>query len=389
MPEPTADVAAILTDLVRCPSVTPEAGAALDAAQAVLEPLGFECHRLVFDEGGTPVDNLFARRGTGAPHLCFAGHVDVVPPGDVSAWSAPPFGAAIRDGRMIGRGTEDMKGAVAAFLAATSAFLEGNAALTGSISFLITGDEEGPAINGTTKVLEWMEDQGHVPDFCLLGEPTNRDALGDTAKIGRRGSLTGHLTVAGRQGHVGYPALAANPVPVLVSLLDALNQPVDEGTDQFEPSNLEITTVDVGNPATNVIPARATASFNVRFNDRWSAKTLDAHLRTMLSRVKTRSGVVWTLTTESNAEAFLTEPGPFVDLIIEAVRETTDLVPTLSTNGGTSDARFITRVCPVIEFGLVGRSMHQVDEHVPLCELEQLAGVYRTVLKRVFSGPGN
>ena len=382
----TADAPALLGELIRRPSVTPDAGAALDLVEGWLAPRGFACHRLVFEAAATPpVDNLFARLGSGAPHFCFAGHLDVVPPGDVGAWSSPPFAGEIRDGKIIGRGAEDMKGGVAAFLAAVFALIDaGDDGIPGSLSLLLTGDEEGPAINGTVKVLGWMAENGHVPDHCLVGEPTGVDTLGDVAKIGRRGSLTGHLAVRGKQGHVAYPDRADNPIPKAMELMAALLAPLDRGTGHFEPSNLQITSVDTGNLATNIIPSTVEVRFNCRFNDRWSSASLEAELRRRLTSAAAKTGTSWQLRTQSNAESFLTATGPFTDMVARSVREVTGIEPALTTGGGTSDARFITRHCPVVEFGLIGRSMHQVDEFTDLADLENLGRVYQLILRRYF-----
>ncbi len=387
MPVSVNDPISITKALIRCRSVTPAASGALDVLQEVLERSGFRCTRMQFSEEGTAdVDNLFARIGDGRPHFCFAGHVDVVPPGDEAAWTHPPFSAAERDGRLWGRGAVDMKGAVACFAAAAAQYLEEKGGLTGgSISLLITGDEEGPSINGTAKVLRWMADNGHVPDHCLVGEPTNPDALGDAIKIGRRGSLNGVLTIIGIQGHSAYPERALNPIPRLVRILDRLaSEPLDRGSKHFQPSSLEITSVDVGNPATNVIPARATARFNIRFNDLHTADSLRRRIEDCCAAVTASMGGTYELDFASTGDCFLTEPGPLVDIVRDAVRRRTGREPALSTSGGTSDARFIKDYCPVVEFGLVGRTMHQVDENVAVADLEKLTDIYRSVLALYF-----
>jgi len=371
--------------LLRCPSVTPHEGGALGVIEAALGRAGFTVHRLTFSEPGTPdVDNLYARLGVEPPCLMFAGHTDVVPPGDEALWTAPPFGGEVRDGELIGRGAVDMKGAIACFIAAALAHIEAHGPPRGSIALLVTGDEEGPAVNGTAKCLAWMAEQGLRFDHCLLGEPTNPEALGDMIKIGRRGSLTGRLTVHGRQGHVAYPHLADNPVRGLMRLLAALQDgPLDEPTSHFAASNLEVTSVDVGNPASNVIPAEARAVFNTRFNDRWSAGTLAGEIERRCAAAA--EGVRYTLSFEpSNAEAFVTSQNGFVDLVSRAVEAETGRWPALSTGGGTSDARFIKAHGPVVEFGLVGRSMHGVDERVPLGDLEALTRIYGRVLAAIF-----
>jgi succinyl-diaminopimelate desuccinylase len=365
--------------LIRCPSVTPADEGALDVLQAALTELSFTCHRLPFDEPGTArVDNLYARHGDSSPNFCFAGHTDVVPVGKADGWTQDPFAATVEDGVLYGRGATDMKGAIAAFVAAVAG-LEPPA---GSISLLITGDEEGPAINGTRKVLSWLEERGEVLDACLVGEPTNPERLGEMAKIGRRGSLNAILRVEGTQGHVAYPHLADNPVPRLVALLNALNSAnLDDGTEHFQPSNLEITTIDVGNEATNVIPREASARFNIRFNDRHTGASLEAWLRTTLDTIDTR----YDLTTDVTGTSFLTPPGTLSETIADAVAAVTDEAPALSTSGGTSDARFIKDHCAVVEFGLISRTMHKVDECVAVADLERLTEIYRGILERYFA----
>ncbi len=352
--------------LVRCASVTPADRGAQDVLAAALETVGFQVWRLPF--GTTP--NLFARRGTAGPHFCFAGHTDVVPPGD--GWDGDPFGGEIRDGALHGRGACDMKGAVAAF-AAAAADHRG----AGSVSLLITGDEEGPATNGTVRVLDWMAEHGHTPDFCLVGEPTNPARLGEVIKIGRRGSLNAVVAVHGVQGHAAYPQRADNPVHRLVRALAALTAaPLDAGTEWFEPSSLQVTSVDVGNPAANMIPGLARARLNIRFNDRHTGIGLEAWLRAALAQHAER----FDLEVAVSGEAFLTAPGPPVDRLVAAVAQASGIAPRLDTGGGTSDARFIARHCPVAEFGLVGATMHQANERVPVGELRDLARIYGAVL---------
>ncbi len=370
--------------LIRCPSVTPEDAGALAYVADLLGAAGCEVEQPVFSEPGQPpVSNLYARIGSGSPCLVFAGHTDVVPPGNEAAWSHPPFAAEIADGRLYGRGAADMKGGIAAMVAATLAYLgrHGRPA-HGSIAFLLTGDEEGPAVNGTVKLLAWAEERGERFDHCVLGEPTNPNRLGEMIKIGRRGSLTGRLSIKGRQGHVAYPHLAQNPIPVLGRVIAALTaSPLDDGTERFDASNLEFTTVDVGNPATNVIPAEARAVFNIRFNDLWTPETLEAEIRSRAERAS-RPGEDFTLSFDpTNSVAFLTEPDSFVDLVRDAVQAETGLRPELSTTGGTSDARFICRSCPVIEFGLVGQTMHAVDENIEVDDLETLTRIYGRVIE--------
>jgi succinyl-diaminopimelate desuccinylase len=381
-----ADVVALAQSLIRCPSVTPEEGGALTLLAEVLGEAGFAIERPVFAAPGTPdVQNLYARIGTTGPCLLFAGHTDVVPPGNPTLWRHDPFGGVIEDGYLYGRGAVDMKGGVAAMVAAALDYVtEQGSVLNGSIAFLITGDEEGPAINGTVKLLEWARARGESFSHCVLGEPTNPERLGDMVKIGRRGSLTGRLTLRGKQGHVAYPHLADNPIPRLLRLTAALiAEPLDGGTDHFAPSNLELTTIDVGNPATNVIPAEARAVFNVRFNDLWTPESLAGEIRTRLERVA--GGRPYDLAFDpTNAVAFLTKPDTFVDLVRAAVEVETGRRPALSTTGGTSDARFIKDDCPVVEFGLVGATMHGVDECAAIEDLERLARVYRRVLTTYF-----
>jgi len=373
--------------LLRCPSVTPEEGGALAFIEGVLREAGFEVHRPVFSEPGTPdVENLYARYGKGEPYLLFAGHTDVVPPGDARRWSHDPFSGEIHGGELYGRGAVDMKGGIACMMAAALDFIHGNPEFNGSIGFLITGDEEGPAINGTVKLLEWAKGRGERFDHCILGEPTNPNRLGDMIKIGRRGSLTGRIVVEGKQGHVAYPHLAENPIPGMLRLLSGmLSQPLDHGTEHFDASNLEVTTVDVGNTASNVIPAEARATFNIRFNDLWTPQSLEEEIDRRL-REAAGNTVRYRLTMEpTTAVAFLTPPHAFVSFIADAIKAETGFQPKLSTTGGTSDARFIVKDCPVVEFGLVGQTMHQIDERVPVADLDRLTGIYRKVLDAYFA----
>jgi succinyl-diaminopimelate desuccinylase len=352
--------------LIRCASVTPADAGAQDVLEAALELLGFKVWRLPF--GTTP--NLFARRGEGGTHLCFAGHTDVVPPGN--AWAVDPFGGEVRDGVLYGRGACDMKGAIAAFVAAVT-----DCKGFESISLLITGDEEGPAIDGTVRVLEWMAAHGHIPDLCIVGEPTNPQRLGEVIKIGRRGSLNAAITVHGTQGHVAYPHRADNPIHRLIRALSVLTATaLDAGSEWFEPSTLQITSVDVGNPVTNVIPASATARLNIRFNDLHTGAALEAWLRTTLAQHAEQ----FDLNVAISGEAFLTAPGSMVDRLTAAVAGAAGITPRLDTGGGTSDARFIARYCAVAEFGLVGATMHQADERVPVEDLRHLARIYGAVL---------
>ncbi len=373
--------------LLRCPSVTPEEGGALAFIEGVLKEAGFEVHRPVFSEPGTPdVENLYARYGSGEPYLLFAGHTDVVPPGDVGRWTHNPFSGEIHGGELYGRGAVDMKGGIACMMAAALDFIRNTPEFKGSIGFLITGDEEGPAVNGTVKLLEWAKNSGERFDHCILGEPTNPNQLGDMIKIGRRGSLTGRIVVEGKQGHVAYPHLAENPIPGMLRLLSGLlSQPLDQRTEHFDASNLEVTTVDVGNPASNVIPAEARATFNIRFNDLWTPETLEEEIDRRL-REAAGDTVRFTLTMDpTNAVAFLTPPNAFVGFITDAIKAETGFQPKLSTTGGTSDARFIVKHCPVVEFGLVGQTMHQIDERVSVADLDRLTGIYRKVLDAYFA----
>jgi succinyl-diaminopimelate desuccinylase len=381
------DALSITRALVQCPSVTPVEGGALGYLEGLLKAAGFGIHRPVFTEEGTPdIDNLYARIGTGSPCLVFAGHTDVVPPGNLAAWTHPPFGAEIVAGRLYGRGAEDMKGGVAASVAAVLAHLESHGApKKGSIAFLITGDEEGPAINGTVKLLAWAKARGEPMDHCILGEPTNVEAVGDVIKIGRRGSLTGHITVHGKQGHVAYPERAVNPIHGMTKLLTGLlATPLDGGTKHFAPSNLEMTTLDVGNPTSNVVPNEAKATFNIRFNDIWTPQTLEAEIRRRLDAAAGEGTRYTAVFAKTNAVAFVTEPGPFVTLVADAVATVTGRTPKLSTTGGTSDARFIKDYCPVLEFGLVGRTMHQIDENIGIADLDMLTRCYARVLQDYF-----
>lgn len=374
--------------LIRCPSVTPEEGGALDYAEGQLARAGFKCRRLrVISDGLPEIDNLYARIGETAPHLCFAGHVDVVPAGDEAAWTSPPFAAEIRDGVLYGRGAVDMKGGIAAMLAAVFRYLrERQGQPGGSISFLLTADEEGPAENGTCKVVDWMREQGEVPDFCLLGEPTHPFKIGEMIKIGRRGSLSGRLSVRGVQGHVAYPHLTRNPLTGLIAALKRIiDEPLDKGSENFAPSNLEVTSVDTGNPAGNVVPAKASAQFNIRFNDHHDAASLGQRLRTLITDTLAGSGLEHDLVLESNADAFLTRPGPWVETLSEASAKITGLTPELSTDGGTSDARFIKDICPVVEYGLVNSTIHKVDERTPVADLHELTEIYHEFMRRYFA----
>jgi succinyl-diaminopimelate desuccinylase len=387
LPFDPTDPVALTQALVRCPSVTPEEGGALALLDAVLSSHGYRVERPVFSEPGTAdVENLYARIGTEAPVFVIAGHTDVVPVGDAAAWTHDPFGASIVDGSLYGRGACDMKGGVAAMVAAALRYRRDNPDAPGSIAFLITGDEEASAVNGTVKLLDWAQKRGERFDHCLLGEPTNPASMSDMIKIGRRGSLTGQLTVHGKQGHVGYPHLAENPIRGMVRLLAALDAaPLDTGTEFFDPSNLEFTTVDVGNPASNIVPAQAKAVFNIRFNDVWTPESLGEELERRLREAAGNSVRYELVLKPTNAVAFLTKPGPFVEMVADAVEAETGKRPALSTTGGTSDARFIKNYCPVVEYGVVGQTMHQVDERVALTDLTALEAITYRLLTSYFS----
>lgn len=373
---------ALAQSLIRCASVTPKDSGALGVLQKALEGLGFRCERMMFEEpGAEPVDNLYARLGTAAPNFCFAGHTDVVPVGD--GWTVDPFGAQIIDRALYGRGASDMKGAIAAFVDAASRFLAAGKP-AGSISLLITGDEEGDAVNGTRKVLAALKARGEKLDACVVGEPTNPTKLGEMIKIGRRGSLTAKLTVHGTQGHSAYPHLADNPIPRLLAMLTAITaEPLDKGSDHFQPSTLAITTVDVGNPATNVIPGMARAGFNIRFNDHHSGKSLSDWLRATFDKIAGSSN--YDLAIKVSGESFITPPGALSTMVAAAVKATLGVTPELSTTGGTSDARFIKDACPVCEFGMVGQTMHKADERCAVADLENLSAIYLRVLESYFS----
>ena len=389
MTPPSADPVAIARDLIRCRSVTPKEGGALAYLQDVLAKAGFAVHRMTFAEPGTaPVENLYARIGTEKPNLAFAGHTDVVPPGEEAAWRHPPFAGEVEGGVLYGRGAVDMKSGIACFVAAALDYLgaHGGKPKRGAISFLITGDEEGIAVNGTPKLLKWAAERGETFDHCILGEPSNVDVLGDTIKAGRRGSLNGTLVVTGRQGHVAYPDRADNPIRGLVTLIAALLQaPLDEGSAQFDPSHLEFTSVDVGNATVNLTPGEARARFNIRYNDRHSQialKTLIEHRAKAAAAGRVHYRFDWQ---PSNAEVFVTKPGAFTKLAEDAIAEVTGRRPKLSTSGGTSDARFIKDHCPVLEFGLVGRTMHAVDECAPVADLITLTAIYRRIIEKYFA----
>ena len=382
-----ADPVSLARELLRCPSVTPQEGGALSFLEKVLSGAGFAVHRITFSEpGADDVENLYARIGTAGPHVMFAGHTDVVPPGDEARWQHPPFGGEIADGVLFGRGAVDMKGAIACELAAVLGHLAANGGRPkGSISFLITGDEEGVAVNGTVKLLQWAAARGEKFDHCILGEPTNPQRLGDMVKIGRRGSLNGTLIVIGTPGHVAYPTLADNPVRRIVAIMAAvMAELLDAGSTHFDPSNLEFTSVDVGNHTVNVIPPEARARFNIRFNDRHTQASLKTLIEARAHQAA-QGGQFRIEWDPSNADVFLTKPGPFVELVSGAIADLTGRQPELSTTGGTSDARFIKDYCPVVEFGLVNATLHKIDENVATADLVALTAVYRRILDRYFA----
>jgi succinyl-diaminopimelate desuccinylase len=389
-PHPIAqDPVPLAQELIRVPSVTPDCERALDTLEAQLSALGFTCRRMKFSAPGTPdVDNLYARLGTQAPLFCFAGHIDTVPPGDTRQWLMPPFAGVVLGDLLFGRGANDMKSAIAAFVSA-AARVSANGKFNGSIGLLITGDEEGPSLNGTVKMLSALKEAGERIDHCLVGEPTSSTKLGDMMKIGRRGSLTGRLTVMGAQGHVAYPHLADNPIPRLVAALERIGAlRLDEGSDHFQRSNLEITTIDVGNTAANVIPAQGRAVFNIRFNDLQTSDGLERLLRQTCDQVLSGQSGTYQLDIEVGGQCFITKPGPFTELIANAVKKVTGVSPELSTTGGTSDARFIKDYCPVAEFGLLGQTMHKVDERTGIDDIRNLATIYAEILSGYFARGG-
>jgi len=380
----TVDALELAQALIRCPSVTPADEGALDVLQSALEGLGLTCHRMTFSEEGTAdVDNLYARLGTEGPNFCYAGHTDVVPVGNEAGWTVDPFGGEVIDGTLYGRGATDMKGGIACFVSGMSRFLKNRSGnFNGSISLLITGDEEGPSINGTRKVLDWLAERNETLDACIVGEPTNPNKLGEMVKIGRRGSISGWLTVHGMQGHTAYPHLADNPLPRMIAMLDAItSEKLDDGTDHFQPSNLQLTTIDVGNTATNIIPGEVQAAFNIRFNDLHTSESLMTWLKKKFDAVGGDYDVEFQIT----GEAFLTPPGKLSSLLSEAVEKTTGIKPDLSTTGGTSDARFIKDFCPIAEFGLISQSMHKVDECARLSDMDRLTDIYELFLDGYFA----
>ncbi len=378
----TIDALALAQALIRRPSVTPKDAGALDVLEAVLKELGFVVHRLPFGD----IENLYARLGDAAPHFCFAGHTDVVPVGE--GWSTDPFAAEVKDGMLYGRGAADMKSAIAAFVAAAARIGKPPEKFKGSISLLITGDEEGVAVNGTVKVLEWLKARGEKINHCIVGEPTSVGHAGDTLKIGRRGSINFRLTVSGVQGHVGYPQKAKNPIPALAELITQLaTHKLDKGNDHFDPSTLAFTSLDVGNDATNVIPGEARAAFNIRFNDKHTPDSLINWVRDRAQRIAQESGCQIDITSQTSGVSFLTAPGKFTQLVSDTVASITGQSPFFSTSGGTSDARFIKDICPVVELGLAGTTMHKADECVPVAEIAALTDIYAAVLAAYFAKP--
>jgi len=385
---PPPDPILLAQALIRCPSVTPAEAGALTLVEDVLKGAGFNCHRMTFSDTDTAdVENLYARIGTAGPNLCFAGHTDVVPPGDDAAWTLPPFAAEIRDGVLYGRGAVDMKGAIACFMVAALRYLDATGGKPkGSLSFLITGDEEGESVNGTIKVINWLKERGEVLDACVVGEPSSRRDLGDEIKIGRRGTLNGEIVVSGKQGHSAYPHIADNPLPKLARIIDRLAVlELDTGTHYFEPSHIAVTVVSVPNTATNVIPGLARAKFNARYNDAHTRTKLEAVIRRCCESAAAEVGAEFSLTFSGTGDVFITDPGPLVDTMVAAVRDVTGHTPKLTTTGGTSDARFIKDVCPVVEFGLINATIHQVDERVPVADLETLTRIYELFIADYFA----
>lgn len=385
----TSPAVLLLADLIRRPSVTPAEEGVLDVLEAFLTPLGFICTRLRFEgDGSYPVDNLFATRNAGAPgpHLLFAGHTDVVSPGDVAAWTRDPFSGEIVDGVIWGRGATDMKSGVAAFCGAVARLVQNGAFEKGTVSLAITNDEEADAVNGTKKLLAWAAAQGHTFDFAIVGEPSSFETFGDSIKIGRRGSLSGRITVSGKQGHVAYPQRANNPMPVLARLVEALYVPLDEGTEHFQPSNLEVTTIDTGNSTANVIPARGELRFNVRFNDTWTGASLKSEIERRIAAFEAQGCAIGFEIMGPISRCFISPPEGHVAHLCAIMKEVTGITPVLSTIGGTSDARFIADYCPVVECGLIGATMHQVDERVPVADVDRLTDLYAVFVARFLEG---
>lgn len=376
------DPVLLAQSLIRCRSVTPQDAGAQDVVAQHLEAMGFTIHRLPFQTEGHPrIHNIFARLGTEGPHFCYGGHTDVVPEGDAALWRHPPFDAVIEDGKLYGRGTSDMKGSIAAFIAAVCSYLKENPSPKGSISLLITGDEEAHSIDGTARVLDWMQAHGHIPDLALVGEPSNSHSLGETMRIGRRGSMNGVLTAHGRQGHVAYPDRADNAAERIIKLTQALLQkPLDTGNEFFPASRLVLTSIDVGNTASNVIPEKAVAKFNIRFNNLWTRETLSQHLRALLQA----TGEPYDLKLSGNANSFMTAPGNYTKFIVDAIESVSGKRPQFDTGGGTSDARFFAQYCPVVEYGPINQTIHQTDEHIDIHVLQELTRTYSKILEQFF-----
>jgi succinyl-diaminopimelate desuccinylase len=382
----TISEVSLARDLVKCQSVTPKDDGAINVVAKNLKKLGFKCQIMEFQEKGTAkIKNLYAKIGKESPNLCFAGHTDVVPVGDLKSWTVNPFGGVIKNQKLIGRGVSDMKGSISCFVAAVSEFLKRNKKLKGSISFLITGDEETVAINGTQKVVEKLIQKKEKIDFCIVGEPTNENRLGEMIKIGRRGSMTGHLTILGTQGHVAYPHTSNNPSTIIVDVLNKIkNLKLDRGNKDFEPSNLEVTKITIDNTADNIIPAEAKASFNIRFNNLHTSSSLKKKLNRIFSFASQKSKANYKIKYHVSGESFLTKPNKTVYMIKNVIKKSTKINPVLSTTGGTSDARFIKKIAPCIEFGLIAKTIHQVDEMARISDLKKLKNIYLDILVNYF-----
>jgi succinyl-diaminopimelate desuccinylase len=373
-------------ELIKIPSITPLDGGAIALVAKHLRSLGFRCTILNFkDKNTAPIKNLYARLGTSSPNFCFAGHTDVVPTGNIKSWNVGPFSGTVKDGKIYGRGTSDMKGAIACFIAAVSEFLQNKKKFAGSISFIITGDEEGVAINGTKKVVDYLKKKKEKIDFCLVGEPSNRKKIGQMMKIGRRGSLTTYVTLSGIQGHVAYPHEACNPSTPIIKILDKLKSwKLDSGTNNFQPSNLEITKVSTDSNADNVIPATASATFNIRFNNKHTYTTLKKRISSITEQISKEYKCKAKIKYSETGTAFITKPGKTVQMMSKVIKDITNHKPVLSTSGGTSDARFIKDIAPCVEFGLVGNTMHKVNECVAITDLKKLKRIYYKVLELYF-----
>lgn len=382
----TISEVSLAKDLVKCQSVTPKDDGAINVVAKNLKKLGFKCQIMEFQEKGTAkIKNLYARIGKSSPNFCFAGHTDVVPVGDLKSWTVNPFGGVIKNQKLIGRGVSDMKGSIACFISAVSEFLKKNKKLKGSISFLITGDEETIAINGTQKVIEKLIQKKEKIDFCIVGEPTNENKLGDMIKIGRRGSITGHLTILGTQGHVAYSYTYNNPSTIIVEILNNIKKlKLDSGNKDFQPSNLEVTKITIDNTADNVVPAKAKASFNIRFNNLHTSSSLKKKLNKIFSSITKKSKANYKIKYNVSGESFLTKPSKTVYMIKNVIKKSTKINPVLSTTGGTSDARFIKKITPCIEFGLIAKTIHQVDEMARVTDLKKLKNIYLDILVNYF-----